>query len=362
MAVIVQDGRLTLTGYVGESSIVIDGSTWFDGFTHGEVLTALGEFEDDEDIVVHINSGGGYATEGAAIRSALSERSGRTDVFIEGIAASAASLIAMASETVTMANDAVMMIHDPSGLTLGTAEDHEATIRGLNSLAGAYARSYARKSGKPASECREIMKAETWFDAGEAVEAGFADEIEGEAEPVAAFPYQTYAHAPQRLVALAKENGWRAPVVRTAASTAKPAAPSAAKPAPKEESMSDKPKADDKTADLEAARKEAATAAVKADRERRQAILALDEAKGREALAEHLYASTEMSVEDIKTALAAAPKAEAPKADAPKTDPAAEYEQNRINGAGLGGDPKPGKSTAALSAAVDRTNKRRAAR
>ena len=353
MAVIVQPGRLTLTGYVGESTIVFDGITYLDGFTHGEVLAALGEFEDDEAIVVHINSGGGYATEGAAIRSALAERAGETNVFVEGIAASAASLIAMAGETVTMATDAVMMIHDPAGITFGTAADHEATVRALNSLAGAYARSYARKSGKPVAECREIMRAETWFNADEAVAACLADAIEGEAEPVAAFPYQTYARAPQRLVALATENGWRSTVVRAAALAAKPAAPSAAPTARKEISMGDKPTADEQAAAIKTERAEAAAEAVKADRERRQAIMALDEAKGREALAEHLYATTEMSAEQIKATLAAAPKA----AEEKQVE---DYERRRLAGTGLGAGANPAKSTAALSGAVEHVNKRRA--
>ncbi|MFT3973320.1 MAG: Clp protease ClpP [Amaricoccus sp.] len=318
------------------------------------MLAALGEFEDDEAIVVHINSGGGYATEGAAIRAALADRAGRTDIFVEGIAASAASLIAMAGEAVTMATDAVLMIHDPSGFTFGTAADHEATVRALNSLAGAYARSYARKSGKPVAECRGIMQAETWFNAAEALEAGFADAIEGEAEPVAAFPYQTYAHAPQRLVALAKENGWRAPAVRTAASAAKPAAASAAPRGHKEESMTDKTKADDQAAALETARAEAAAGAVKSDRERRAAVMALEEAKGREALAEHLYATTEMSAEQIKATLAAAPKAADDK-------PAEDYERARLAGTGLGGSPKAAPVAAAdgWKAAAAKINARR---
>jgi ATP-dependent protease ClpP protease subunit len=324
MSVIAQPGRLTLTGYVGESSVAYEGTTWFDGFTHGEVLAALGEFHDGEAIVVHINSGGGYATEGAAIRSALAERAGRTDVFVEGIAASAASLIAMAGETITMATDAVLMVHDPAGLTMGTAADHEATVRALNSIAGAYARTYAAKSGKTVADCREIMRAETWFNADEAVAAGFADAVEGEAEPVAAFPYQTYAHAPQRLVALARDNGWRAPAVRAAA--ANPAASSAAR----------------KTDIESACRAEAAVGAVKADRARRQSIMALDEAKGREALAEHLYANTEMTVEEIK----ATPLIE-------------DYEQSRILGAGLGGPMRRPTAAEGWKAIADGTDTRR---
>ena len=98
--------------------------------------------------------------------------------------------------------------------------------------------------------------------------------------------------------------------------------------------MTEKTPADDQAAAIKTARAEGAAEAVKADRERRQAIMALDEAKGRDALAEHLYATTEMSVEQIKATLAAAPKA------AEESAPAEDYERGRLAGAGLGGKPK----------------------
>lgn len=110
------------------------------------------------------------------------------------------------------------------------------------------------------------------------------------------------------------------------------------------------PATDDNDAAIAAARTEAAQAAVKADRERRASILALDEAKGRESLAEHLYASTEMDVETVKATLAAAPKAQDP---APASDPAADYEANRTAaaGAGLGGPVPPQKPKAKIDPA-----------
>lgn len=156
MACVLDGGKLTLSGYVGDD-------LWGDGFTHGAVVMALAQIDDDADLTVHINSAGGIATEGAAIHALLSGRVGKTDVVVEGIAASAASLIAMAGETVTMALGSTMMIHDPAGMTWGTSEDHARTIDGLEALATAYSRVYAVKSGKSAAECREIMKAETWF-------------------------------------------------------------------------------------------------------------------------------------------------------------------------------------------------------
>jgi ATP-dependent protease ClpP protease subunit len=336
MAVIVEDGRLTLTGYVGEPSFEYEGVVLFDGFTHPEVLAALAEIGDETDLTVHINSGGGYANEGGAIRSALARRKGRTDVVIDGIAASAASLIAMAGETISMSLGSQMMIHDPSGITIGTAADHEAQVRALNSLGGTYASVYADRSGKTKDECRDIMRAETWFEPEEAVAAGFADAVLGNrSQPVAAFPYQTYAHAPRRLVAAASEQGWRLPSPHVAALQGpKPAAP-AAPTSQEEQPMADQNPAGHTPAELDAARREA----VAQDRARRAAIMALDESKGREALAEVLHAS-EMTVEQVQVALKAAPAPVAPAAS-PEPAPVAANESSRLAGVGLGGLPKP---------------------
>ncbi|MBN9056311.1 MAG: Clp protease ClpP, partial [Rhizobiales bacterium] len=161
MAAILENGKLRLTGYVGDYYFE-------DGFTSQDVVLALAEIDDTADLPVHINSGGGVASEGAAIHALLSARAGRTDIVVEGIAASAASLIAMAGETVTMSAGAVMMIHDPSGYTFGNSADHTKTIEALEALGTAYARVYAAKSGKTAEECREIMKSERWLTPEEA--------------------------------------------------------------------------------------------------------------------------------------------------------------------------------------------------
>lgn len=353
MAAILRDGELTLSGDVGDM--------WYgDYFSYSDVVVALAQIDDGADLVVRINSGGGIATEGAAIHALLSRRDGRTDVVVEGIAASAASLIAMAGEQVTMAEGSIMMIHDPSGVTYGTSADHEKSIEGLEALATAYARVYASKSGKSADDCREIMKRETWLTAEDAVAQGFADAAgDDPAEAVAAFDYRVYAHAPKRLVALAKKNGWS----QDAAS--REAARDAAQPRQEKEiSMpTDKERADAMAAELEEMKAKqvdpakAAQDAVAADRDRRKAILALEEAKGREALAETLFA-TALSVDEVKAALAAAPKAEGAATGAEA------YERQRLAAAGLA---QPGTKSAAddkgnrglLAGAVARTNKRR---
>lgn len=339
MAAIVEDGKLRLSGYVGDYY-------FDDGFTSADVVFALSQIEADAELAVHINSGGGIATEGAAIHALLSARPGVTNVVVEGIAASAASLIAMAGQTVTMSAGAVMMIHDPSGYTFGNSDDHSKTIEALEALATSYARVYASKSGKTADECRDIMKAERWLTPDEAVAEGFADDTtESNAKAVAAFDYRLFAHAPKNLVALSKSKNWS----MTASSPPKNQNPVSIK----EKTMSDKERAEQlasENAGLKAQIEKltaSADSAVKEDRERRAAIMALDEAKGRETLAEHLF-STGVSVDAAKATLSCAQKA------GEAVEP--EYQPPRtMNAQGLNREPVGGKPEAksGLSARID---------
>jgi ATP-dependent protease ClpP protease subunit len=347
MACILDGGQLTLTGFVGDNY-------WDDGFTQGEVLVALAQVEDDADLTVLINSGGGYATEGAAIYAMLGRRSGQTSLVIDGIAASAASLIAMAGDTISMSAGSVMMIHDPAGMTFGNSADHAKTIEGLEALATSYARVYAARSGKTIEESRDIMKAERWFGPDEAVAEGFADEVgAAKARTVSAFDYRLYAAAPNRLVALSKSKKWD---LKQISHEPKASAP-AASCQPKEIDMTDKERADMLAAELETLKAENATMkADKDDRDRRDAIMALEEAKGHEKQAEML-ADNGVTVEGAKAILATTPTNDNNTEDNPST-----YERQRLDGAGLNrGDGKPGGKgdKSALSAAVARTNKRR---
>ena len=348
MAAILEDGKLRLSGYVGDYY-------YEDGFTAADVARALSQIADDADLAVHINSGGGVAWEGAAIHAILSARGGTTDVVVEGVAASAASLIAMAGETVTMSAGAVLMIHDPSMLTIGDSAEHSKTIEMLEALASSYARIYAAKSGKSAEDCRAIMKAERWFNPQQAVDEGFADEtteIRGEA--VAAFPYQAYAHAPKRLVAMATKKNWRLPDANARA------AASAAHRQPQEASMTDKERADAlaaKVAELEAQMKTGKdadeTVALKTElaelrakdkaRENADAIMALEEATGREAQAKAL-ADAGVEAEKAKAILAAAPKAEGTGELTPEA-----YGKVRM-GLAQPGNPDPNAGAATLTA------------
>lgn len=195
-------GEIVLHGFVGESF-------WDDGFTTKQVIRALASIEGD--VTIRLNSGGGYATDGAAIHAAIKAHKGNVTVRIEGVAASAASLLAMAGDEIVMAEGSMMMIHDPSGVTIGPAESHRSTAAVLEKLATNYADVYAARAGMTSETARALMVAETWMTAGEAVEMGFADRLDTGAEEaaVAAFDFTVYAKAPQELRKKAEEKGWR---------------------------------------------------------------------------------------------------------------------------------------------------------
>ncbi|MDS9467344.1 Clp protease ClpP [Paracoccus sp. MBLB3053] len=185
-------------------------------------------------LTVRVNSGGGIATEGQAIYTALRAYEGDVHVIVEGVAASAASLIAMAGDTITMTLGAIMMIHDPASWYVegrGTEEDHLQAAAGLGVIANAYAGIYARRAGIKIDEARAIMKAETYYDGAAAVAAGFATATDEESDELApaAFDYRIYGHAPQQLLAVAGAIQRERPVSAVMAMMARAATPTAIK-------------------------------------------------------------------------------------------------------------------------------------
>lgn len=153
------------------------------------------------DVTVRINSGGGIASEGQAVYTLLKDYPGKKHVVIDAVAASAASLIAMAGDEIVMRRGAWMLIHDPASPWLesrGTEADHLRAARQLGVMAGAYAAVYADRAGITQQEARQIMRDETVMDGPVALQMGFATAVDDmEAEPVATFDYRIYAHAPE---------------------------------------------------------------------------------------------------------------------------------------------------------------------
>lgn len=347
MSVLV-NGELVLYGFVGESF-------WNEGFTAREVLDALAEHGRDNDITVRLNSGGGYVDDGVAIYNALSNHKGKVTVVVDALAASSASVIAMAGTERIMRKGAMIMIHDPSSVVWGTAEDMAKAVRMLEKHADNIAGIYADVTGEDVEDLRADMKEETWLSADEAVERGFATSSnDKKAKAAAAHDYSVYAHAPERLLNLSKTKNWsrERPTAQVSAS-----AKTSNRQTSQESNMTDKTEADSKTAETEKAIAAAAEKAKADAKDRIKAIMTHDEAKGREKLAEHFAYETEMSVDAAVAALKAGPKA-----SADDGKPEATYEEKRLATAGLtqpggGKNEKPAKaswSDAIRSAGVGR--------
>jgi|GEM_PF-556094 len=134
-------------------------------------------------IDLRINSVGGSVTEGAAIFNALKRHKGGLTVHIDGLAASMASVIAMAGEETRIAENALLMIHNPWSMTMGDADDLRKEADVLDKLKATLVNAYVRKTGQPRAAIEQMMTDETWMDAQEALELGFVDEIDA---PIAA--------------------------------------------------------------------------------------------------------------------------------------------------------------------------------
>ncbi|BCM70866.1 hypothetical protein EASAB2608_06200 [Streptomyces sp. EAS-AB2608] len=126
---------------------------------------------------VRVSSPGGSVFEGVALANALRAHPAEVTVQVDGIAASIASVIAMAADRVVMQPQAMVMVHDASGVCMGNAQDMTDMAALLDKISDNIADAYGAKAGGTRDEWRQVMKAETWYTAEEAVEAGLADEV-----------------------------------------------------------------------------------------------------------------------------------------------------------------------------------------
>ena len=136
------------------------------------------ELEAEEgDVTVWLNSCGGNVFAAAEIYNMLCDHKGKVTVKIDAIAASAASVVAMAGDRVLMSPVALIMLHDPMTLAMGNAQDMEKAITTLNEVKESLINAYARKTGLSRNRISKMMSDETWLNAKKAVELGFADEV-----------------------------------------------------------------------------------------------------------------------------------------------------------------------------------------
>ncbi|CAM5544067.1 ATP-dependent Clp protease proteolytic subunit [Frigidibacter albus] len=163
-------------------------------------LAELGALPEGTPVDLRLNSPGGSVFDAVAIHNALKRHEGTVTVWIDGIAASAASYIAMAGDEIVMPENAFLMIHDPAGLVMGTAEDMRAMAEALDKVKGSLVSGYAAKSGRTPDDVSALMAAETWFDASDAVAQGFADRLIEPVRIAARFDIGRFRNAPPDLV------------------------------------------------------------------------------------------------------------------------------------------------------------------
>ena len=166
-----EDGTriLTIDGVIAEES-------WFDD----DVTPKLFREQLNAgtgDIVIWVNSPGGDCVAASQIYSMLMEYKGNVTVKIDGIAASAASVIAMAGTEVLMAPTSLLMIHNPLTVAIGDSEEMQKAIAMLDEVKESIINAYELKTGMSRAKLAHLMDAETWLNAQKAIELGFADSM-----------------------------------------------------------------------------------------------------------------------------------------------------------------------------------------
>lgn len=171
-----QPSKLSIVDYDGgPSELLLYMEIGYWGITAQDVADQLQGRRGD--LHVRINSPGGDVFDGYAIYNMLAAYAGVVTVTVEGLAASAASFIAMAGDTIEMCLASKMMIHDASGVCMGDAAEMREWADVLDSISDTIATVYAERSGSDAGEWRAIMQAERWYGPQQAVDAGLADTI-----------------------------------------------------------------------------------------------------------------------------------------------------------------------------------------
>lgn len=154
---------------------------WEDGITAASFVKEMRALGDVKRINLHINSPGGYVSDGLAIYNAIRQHSAETVALVESEASSIASVVAMAADKVLIAKNARMAIHDAMGFAFGNASMMESVVTELNEQSDNIASIYAEKTGDPKAQWREAMQANagdgTSYRGQGAVDAGLADDL-----------------------------------------------------------------------------------------------------------------------------------------------------------------------------------------
>jgi len=194
--------ELIIYGDIGESM-------WGDSVTASTVKNMLDRM-DQGDLTVRINSPGGSVFDGFAIYNMIRQRDGKTTVYVDGLAASAASVIAMAGDDVVMGQASMLMIHDPYTMSVGGSEDMRKTADMLDKIKESIVAAYESRSEQGAEIISQMMTDETWFTADESVSMGFANRVEAGKATVSNLSRPWINKMPETVSGdPAEQNAWR---------------------------------------------------------------------------------------------------------------------------------------------------------
>lgn len=182
--------------------VIVDYAWDDDEVTAKGFIDDLADLGDVPEIVVHINSPGGSVWAGNVIYNVLKRHTAKITVMIDGLAASIASVVAMAGDEVIMPANALMMIHDPSTYASGNAADLRRFADRLDIAKESILTSYCTKTDLDNEKLTTMMSDETWMTAQQAVDLGFADTIEEPVQIAAQFDLTRYKNTPENINAL----------------------------------------------------------------------------------------------------------------------------------------------------------------
>lgn len=184
----------------------IGSSEWWDDVASPSLVRELDALDVDE-ITMYVNSPGGIADDGVAIMNALARNKAKVVAYVDGLAASAASIVLLGADEIVMGAGSRLMIHDAWSIAWGQASVLEKAAQRLDKLSQTLAGLYAQRAGGEASEWRAAMVAETWYTAEEAVDAGLADRV----APIHADDEDDAARNVIPIADAARVFGWRHP-------------------------------------------------------------------------------------------------------------------------------------------------------
>ena len=192
----VADGDIMIFGAIDDWEVTAKGVN--------DAIKALGE---RDEITVRINSGGGDVFQGMAIYNLLHQHPSRVIVNIEGACLSIATVIAMAGDEIRMASNALFMVHDPRMFAGGGSKDMRKAAELLDKAAEQIRDTYVARTGLDASKVEELMAAETWLSAEEALELGFITEVVEAKKVTAQFDPSVFSSIPGRFAKIVAECG-----------------------------------------------------------------------------------------------------------------------------------------------------------